>query len=791
MSTTVQPNTEQKWTVFLIHNSHIDIGYTHRQEAVAEYHRQFIEQAVRMAASDEQARWDERSKFKYTCEGFWAVELFLEKASPAQIEDLKQAVRNGTIELCANYFHLTELPDQGHLEEFLEPATAFARELGTPTQVAMACDINGFSWGMADALYNAGVRYLSVSINPHYGGYPFGKPLVPFYWETPSGNKILVYSGYTYKRANNLGLIPGKQMDLHPIPGLEFLEVSGQCRDTRDLAFAESKLIPLLAHLEQEAYPYRFLSLLGTGLGTDNGPPVFADEYSQHIANWNRKHGDRIEVRSATLLEFFRHIELSGVSLPTYRGDWNDWWSDGVISTPNETIMFRNAQRLKRTVERLDPDHRVVSVERLKQMSKALALYAEHTWGHASSVSSPWHLIVQQSLHRKGKFAVEAEELAYRALDDVLAAKGQAPYTCRDPFSYKVINPLPERRKGLVCLPGELSRLTDYLKRDFRLIDDRGRAYAWQLVNELGQRNIAVMMELDGFEERTLRVEFGPGDVQDAPPRTESQSFENEFYRVAWTAEQGIVSLVHLKTGSEMLEPGGLGLGAPVYQLYTEPDSRTTAHRQRTNPRNEIHYGKLSSVRQTENGPLRYKWEFAYEVKGASYYVVELTACSELPQLELRVKLHKDDVRDPEGLYVSFPLQARDGVWHLDKPGGPIRPGVDQLQETCCDYYLIQEGAVLAGASEGIAIGMPDSPMVHIGELRLWQYSTSIEPVGPLFSWLCNNKWSTNFKASCGGSYEFRYSLEMNEGFARAADGLRACADNNVPFIAIRTAEPR
>jgi hypothetical protein len=56
--------------------------------------------------------------------------------------------------------------------------------------VAMACDVNGFSWGMADALYEAGVRYLSMNINSHHGGYPFNKPLVPFYWESPSGNRL-------------------------------------------------------------------------------------------------------------------------------------------------------------------------------------------------------------------------------------------------------------------------------------------------------------------------------------------------------------------------------------------------------------------------------------------------------------------------------------------------------------------------------------------------------------------------------------------------------------------------
>jgi hypothetical protein len=144
-------------------------------------------------------------------------------------------------------------------------------------------------------------------------------------------------------------------------------------------------------------------------------------------------------------------------------------------------------------------------------------------------------------------------------------------------------------------------------------------------------------------------------------------------------------------------------------------------------------------------------------------------------------------VTDPEGLYVLFPLQVPNGIWHLDKPGGPIRPGIDQLPGSCCDYYCLQTGAALVGKPGGIAWTTLDAPLVQVGKLRLWNYSTSIEPTGPIYSWLTNNKWDTNFRLTCGGRYEFRYVLQVSSAFSNASDAIRACQANALPPVVVRS----
>lgn len=37
---------KKNWTVYLIHHSHTDIGYTERQEKLMRYHYDFIRQAI-------------------------------------------------------------------------------------------------------------------------------------------------------------------------------------------------------------------------------------------------------------------------------------------------------------------------------------------------------------------------------------------------------------------------------------------------------------------------------------------------------------------------------------------------------------------------------------------------------------------------------------------------------------------------------------------------------------------------------------------------------------------------
>jgi hypothetical protein len=230
-------------------------------------------------------------------------------------------------------------------------------------------------------------------------------------------------------------------------------------------------------------------------------------------------------------------------------------------------------------------------------------------------------------------------------------------------------------------------------------------------------------------------------------------------------------------------------LGCPIYQIFPNGNRGAAAgfgYSARTIPKDEITVGRCSGVRRVSTGDVHERWELQYDVPGTTSYVLAATFYRDLPQIELSARVVKTEVTDPEGLYVLFPLEVDAGIWHLDKSGAPIRPGLDQLSGSCCDYYCIQAGAALVGTDVGAAWTTLDAPLVHVGKLRLWNYSTTIQPTGPIYSWVTNNKWETNFRLTCGGRYEFRYILQASRRFADPVEALAVCRAHTMPPVVLR-----
>lgn len=776
--------TDRKWTVFVIQHSHVDIGYTHRPEQVAEYHRQFIGQAVDFALSSRQAERDAASTFKFTCEAFWAVEQFLSRADAAERTRFQAALKSGYLELTVLYANFAGLLDEGHLHDTILPAIRYAEEAGIPLTAAMSSDVNGLPQALVDPLNEHGIKYLYVSINPEFGGSPLGGPLKPFYWETPSGSRILVWSGPTYNNANIAGLVPGLTPGYgFSIPGVTVPGVKG-LTDVHDLALAEQKLIPLLQGLESAGYPYDFIALMASGCCYDNSP--VSDSLCELIATWNDTHGDSIYIRTACISEFFQHVEQAIEEIPVYRGDWIDWWADGVNSTPAELMIFRNAQRTKRLVEMLDPDHKTVSERERDEIYRYLKLFAEHTWGDSRSVNNPWHFEVQQQLQRKCSCAAQADRLAMAALDRVKQACGEGEFTWNRPLEYTVINPLDRKKSDIARLELTITE-RHQLKNGTRVFDTAGIEYPCQ---EWDKESVAVPVTLGPGERKSLRMEFNTENAGSGEPLPMAEEFEGRYYRAAWCEKKGLSSLVLLPEELETLDWSLPALGTPVYQRFDDSVRKTMNAGEMfiddPSPNAEQACGYLRDVTQSAAGPVYTAWEFAYEIAGAAEFTVCAIFYRDAPVIDIILHVTKETVSAPESMYAVFPFRLPGNTWYIDRPGYPVRPGIDQLPGSCCDYYDVQYGAVLAADNAGIAVTMLDTVMTMIGDIRLMTYTTDIKPEGPLFSWLCSNKWGTNFKSDCGGMYGFRYRVEISRLFSCAENGIQACRDNAYPFVTVR-----
>ncbi len=810
---------KRKWKIYVIQHSHTDIGYTQRQEKIEQYQVDFIRQAVAVCNASHSGDRPEWEGFKWTCETFWAVEKFLEQATEEEKEQFVSALRRGDIELSGSYLNMTELIDYELLGVMLAKAGKFAEPLGLQVRSAMTADINGYSWGYSQALADAGIEHLLSCIHTHHGMFALGRKQYPFYWETPKGNRILVWNGEHYMVGNELGLNPDATLS-YTIK--DEWSVWGIAKDHWTLA--EARISRYLGQLEQEEYPYDFTLVNVMGLLTDNAPP--SGKVMSFIKEWNRKHGDQVEIEMTTLNRYFDLLKQRPETIPVYRGDWPDWWSDGVASTAMHTQIFRNAQRTLNVVKNLDPDRKVVKPDTIAQAEYQLMMYAEHTWGYHSSISEPWHPMVQELGVRKEAYAGNASRLVHTALDDVLKQRGDALLRPDRGFVYKVVNPhdFPVEDLAFFYLEGQWE--ADCFREGFEVVDEQtGTVIPHQQEEVSRGYQIAVQVQLEGKEEKRFSIRNassaktrttsstrlcgsdGMYDMADLIPLglkeplqlTIAENYiESPFVRIAWKTGEGIVSWVDKQSGKDWIDRSqACGAFTPVYEVTRgaagdQMNVRRTMGRNRKGIDTERSIGVLSGVKQITNGPIYGIVELKYRVQGMSHYSLFLKVYREQPRVDVSVRIHKDSVWDPENVYVSLPFNKADnGELWFEKAGANVRPGKDQIPGTCTDFYCIQEGLALIAPDNGLLIATPDTPLMQTGPLeygqRLVHGQQQENDRQSLYAWVLTNYWETNFKATLGGFYEFRYMLQWGSSIDSVKRAVQICRSLNTGTVAYRT----
>ncbi|WP_237392005.1 glycoside hydrolase [Paenibacillus dendrobii] len=798
----------RKWRIFVIHHSHTDIGYTERQERIEQYHVDFIRQAVMISKAMRSGKHDDWKGFKWTCETFWAVERFLGEASDEEKSDFAEAVRQGDIELSGTYLNMTELADEDLLRSIHAKAAAYGRSIGCPVDSAMTADINGYSWGYAKSLLDAGIQHLFSCIHTHHGMFALGRKQIPFWWETPGGEKLLVWNGEHYMFGNELGFCPdgvGSYMirDEFHTPAIV---------NNRE-EIMETRIGRYLLKLEEEGYPYDFVPVMVSGLATDNGSPN--GEIASAIQAWNREHGGEVQVQMSTLSRFFSHLKEQETEIPVYRGDWPDWWSDGVNSTPMHTQLFRDAQRTLRRVKQLDPQQQLIGIQELADIEQQLVMYAEHTWGFHASVHSPWEWNVQMLEVRKLAYAANASRMAHGALDKVQNGQGGSLLRPGRAFRYRVVNTEPVACKQYAVLEWDGFE-NERFKEGLEVIDEEsGR----KVPHQAGNQQVSIEVELKPGEQRRYSLRpmkaeksgttsnlklvgadtvydmediYSSGTAKDAVLVSE-QGAESPYVKIRW-GEEGIISWVNKATGEELIRNDRKhGAFTPVYE-YTPavgPVTSSTMYaarsgmgRNRKGLNVQRSTGRMVKAKAVSNGPLFGVVELQFETRGMSCYSVFLKLYATSGRVDASVRFHKDSVWEPENVYISLPFTSgstdAETLW-LDKAGGPLRPWIDQLPGTLLDYSCIQEGWAYVGQNGSVMVAAPDTPLVQLGPLEYGQrmlhsqQKPGAETTRPLYIWAMSNYWETNFKATLGGFYEFRYVIEWNKDIHTPEQAIGQC----------------
>jgi hypothetical protein len=434
------------WVVCLLHHTHLDIGYTHVQTQVETLQWSHLEKAIELGRATVQ--YPEAARFRWNPEGLWAVESYLDQASPAQRALLIDAVKQGSIGLDALYGNaLTGLCRPEELFQLTASARRLSQKHGLVIDSAMISDIPGFTWGLVPALAHSGVKYLSIAPNRgHRIGYALSEwGDKPFYWSSPSGEqRVLCWmagKGYSWFH----GAWRGADTFTY---------------DHVDTALDGAKILSYLDELEQRGYPYDLVQLR-YNIGSDNGPPDAG--LSDFVRDWNeRRVSPRLVITTTTAM--CRALEERyGDELPVFSGDFTPYWEDGAASSAHETAMNRAAA--ERLVQAevlwtlLDPAG--YPADGFREAWRAVLLYDEHTWGSWNSISEPDAEFTRRQWAIKQGFAREASRSAEVLLEEACAA---VSFGGDRVDAVMVFNTCSWPRRDVVVLPSSWALAGDHVR---------------------------------------------------------------------------------------------------------------------------------------------------------------------------------------------------------------------------------------------------------------------------------------------------------------------------------------
>ena len=176
-------------------------------------------------------------------------------------------------------------------------------------------------------------------------------------------------------------------------------------------------------------------------------------------------------------------------------------------------------------------------------------------------------------------------------------------------------------------------------------------------------------------------------------------------------------------------------------------------------------FGRLVDVKVNECGAVLMQVTLTYEVKGSLSTELILTAYRGTAKLDVDYRLHKESHWEPENVYLALPFAQNNSTLYADKTGCILRPRIDQLPGACVDFYELQNAVAWVKEDHTVMVELPDAPMITMGGLEPHLTRLMGDPLckntDPVYSWVMNNYWETNFKADLGGFHQYHYALRI------------------------------
>jgi hypothetical protein len=748
----------RKWEIKFIQHSHTDIGYTRSQTEILAEHLRYIDYALDYC--DATDSYPENARFRWTCEASWPVDEYLRCRPQSQAERLLKRIKEGRIEVTGMYFNFDEIPDERILSASLAAAGRL-KDKGIPVTLAMQNDVNGIGWCMNDYYNQLGVKYLNMGTHGHRALICFDIPTM-FWWESPSGNKLLTFRAEHYMTGNTV------------------LEMQ-----TGDIDRFKNNLLNYLISLQKKDYPFNEMAIQHSGYLTDNSPP--STIASDLIKKWNEMFVWP-KLSTSTAETFFHDMERDhSAQFPVIRGAWPDWWTDGFGASARETATTRIASSglaantaglTMAAAAGIKLPEEINS--KISLADNALLFYTEHTTGYSESVREPLSQPTMEQRALKESYAWEANRRVASIGEETMGLL-QSKFEREKEPSLLVFNSLGWNRSGLGAV--FIDHQIVPRGKTAGIYDSEGNRLAVQpLQHRSDVTEWAVWLNdipAFGYKKYIIR----PLD-ENPEASGNTKVLENKWYRVEVNPGKGTVTSWYDKElQTELLDKNNqYGMGEFILEKL---GNRSQMESKRLDDFKRLPLDTVWFDSMTKNeiwNSIRFYGE-SETAEGPRGFTIEVRLYNTSKRLDIACAITKKSIVSPESFYIAFPFNLKDGKHYTEVQGGVIEAGKDQITGSSNDWYTVQNFTSVRNGSSQIVIGCAAMPLMQLGAINTGRYKAGAAPQSTnIFSWPMNNYWVTNFNADQRGGHSWVYYLTTLSDNSNAA-ATRFGAGCRTPFL--------
>lgn len=725
----------RQWTVYIYPHSHVDIGYTNTQANVEIIHKRNLDNAIELA--EKTKNYPEGARYVWNPEVTWPIERYLKSETPQRKAKLLQAIKDGYIAVDAGYVSTnTSTSSDEELFELFQYGKYMEEETGKTVKTMVQVDIPGVSWGVVPTAAQLNIPYCLALFNgSDRTGLTHELSFKPFWWIGPDGkSKVLFLQPGAYTPG---ALAKGKYFwplmagQTDPSKLLQIVKTDNPRENFIDAYLAEK-----LPELEKaDYYPYDIFPM--TWCMADN-TPIDAD-LPDAVKSWNEEYAfPRLVICSAT--EMMRAFdEKYGKTLPTYEGDFTEYWTDGLGTNAKQTGNHREVkERLVQAETLWSMLHpgKAAPRETFEETWRRVILGTEHTWAYMEPAKQP---ISDDILKVKFSHFEEADKGSVALLKQALPSATQSTSTVA------IFNTVSWVRSNVV-------RLAAAESENYQSVTDMdGNEILSQRLSTGELAFMASDIPALGFKKyklSTKKSKFKGSFVQ-------GYSLDNGLVKV--TLDDLTGDIIHLIYKGKEFSDQKATTAINSYRYLHGEDSSGKA-------------SKATNVKISikEEGPLLSTLLVLSDAEGCNSLNREVTLIAGKPHVELCNIVDKIAITDKEGIHFGFAFDVPNPITKVDVPWGVMELEKDQLAQGNRNWIALQRWLNISNEERGVTWCALNACSFESGDMTANilggafgspKWIRKLEPSATIYSWALNNHWHTNFSLSQKGIIKFRYAI--------------------------------